>query len=125
MADADAIRNTVHAYCERFTDDREGWLSLFADDATVEDPIGSDIHVGKEAIGAFWDMSNGLADRVTLTPSAYVKVAGNEAAFAMDARMEMGDTVNGMGIIDVMTFDDDAKITSQRAYWSFDDMKPI
>lgn len=125
MADADAIRNTVHAYCERFTDDREGWLSLFSDDATVEDPIGSDVHVGKEAIGAFWDMSTGLADRVTLTPSAYVKVAGNEAAFAMDARMEMGDTVNGMGIIDVMTFDDDAKITSQRAYWSFDDMKPL
>lgn len=125
MADADAIRKTVHTYSERFTDDRDGWLALFADDATVEDPIGSDVHVGKDAIGAFWDMSHGLADRVTLTPSDYVKVAGNEAAFAMDARMEMGDTVNGMGIIDVMTFDDDAKITSQRAYWSFDDMKPV
>ncbi len=125
MADADAIRKTIDTYCERFTADREGWLALFADDATVEDPIGSDRNVGKEAIGAFWDMTHGLADKVTLTPSDYVKVAGNEAAFAMDARMESPDGVNGMKIIDVMTFDDDAKITSQRAYWSFEDIEPI
>lgn len=125
MADAEAIRKTIHTYCERFGDDREGWLELFADDATVEDPIGSDLTVGKEAIGAFWDATHGLADTITLTPSGYVKVAGNEAAFAMDARMDSADGANGMTIIDVMTFDDDAKITSQRAYWSFDDVGPV
>ncbi len=125
MADAAAIRETIHTYCDRFTTDREGWLDLFADDATVEDPIGSDPSVGKDAIGAFWDMTHGLADKVTLTPSSYVKVAGNEAAFAMDARMESADGVNGMQIIDVMTFDDDAKITSQRAYWDFADVAPV
>ncbi|MDE0802517.1 MAG: nuclear transport factor 2 family protein [Acidimicrobiales bacterium] len=125
MVDADAIRVTIGTYCERYTDDRDGWLALFADGATVEDPVGSDLHVGKDAIGAFWDMSHGLADRVTLTPSGYVTVVGNEAAFAMDARMEMGDSVSGMAIIDVMTFDDDARITGQRAFWSFDDLKPV
>jgi steroid Delta-isomerase len=125
MADAAAIRKTIHDYCERYTADREGWLALFAADATVEDPIGSDLHVGTEAIGAFWDMTHGLADTVHLTLSDYVKVAGNEAAFAMDARMETGGDVMGMRIIDVMTFDDDAKITSQRAYWSFEDVGPV
>ena len=84
-------------YCATFTDDRDGWLALFADDATVEDPIGSDVNVGKDAIGAFWDMTHGLADRVTLTPSGYVKVVGNEAAFAMDARMYAGDGVERHG----------------------------
>ncbi len=125
MADAAAIRSTIHTYCERYTDDRDGWLDLFAEGATVEDPVGSDVVVGKEAIGAFWDMAHGLADTVTLTPSAYVKVAGNEAAFAMDARMESADGVSGMSVIDVMTFDDDGKITSQRAYWDFADLAPL
>ncbi|WP_436794963.1 nuclear transport factor 2 family protein [Actinospongicola halichondriae] len=125
MADADAIRNTIHTYCERYTDDRDGWLDLFAEGATVEDPVGSEPNVGKEAIGAFWDMTHAMADNVTLTPSSYVKVAGNEAAFAMDARMESADGVNGMSIIDVMTFDDDGKITSQRAYWDFADITAV
>ncbi len=124
MPDADTIRSVIADYCARFSDDRDGWLDLFADDATVEDPVGSDVLKGKEAIGAFWDTSHGLADQVTLSLSSYVKVAGNEAAFAMDARMEVGDDVNGMAIIDVMTFDDDAKITSQRAFWDFADIGP-
>lgn len=125
MADADTIRRTIETYCASFTDDRETWLGLFADDATVEDPVGSDVLRGKEAIGAFWDTSHGLADRITLTPSSYVNVVGNEAAFAMDARMETGDDVNGMSIIDVMTFDDAGRITTQRAYWDFADVGPV
>ncbi len=125
MADAETIRSRIETYCASFTDDRETWLGLFADDATVEDPVGSDVLRGKEAIGAFWDTSHGLADRITLTPSSYVKVVGNEAAFAMDARMETGDDVNGMSIIDVMTFDDAGRITSQRAYWDFADVGPV
>ena len=124
-ADPAAIRSTIATYCERFGADRAGWLELFADDATVEDPVGSDVVVGKEAIGAFWDTSHGLADRITLTPSSYVKVAGNEAAFAMDARLESGGQVNGMAIIDVLTFDDDGRITSQRAFWDFADLGPV
>ncbi len=122
--DAATIRSTITAYCERFGDDRAGWLELFADGATVEDPVGSDIVQGKEAIGAFWDATHGLADRITLTPSPYIKVAGHEAAFAMDARMETGGEINGMAIIDVMTFDDAGRITSQRAFWDFADLGP-
>lgn len=122
--DADRIRSVVAQYCAAFTDDRDGWLALFADDATVEDPVGAERYVGKEAIGAFWDMSHSMADRVTLTPSVIKAVAG-EAAFAMRARMEAGGQVNGMDIIDVMTFNDDGLITSQRAFWDFADIGPV
>lgn len=123
-ADADTIRSTISSYCEHFTDNREAWLALFSDDATVEDPLGSNRSVGKEAIGAFWDATHGLAERITLTPTV-VKAANGEGAFAMEARMYTGDDVNGMDIIDVMTFDDDGKITSQRAYWDFADVAPL
>lgn len=125
MADPDAIRSTIETYCRSFGDDRATWLALFADDATVEDPVGSEVRRGTEAIGAFWDDTHALSDRITLTLSDYVKVAGDEAAFAMDARMESSGDVNGMKIIDVMTFDDDARITTMRAFWDFADLGPV
>ena len=125
MAEPDAIRSTIETYCRTFGGDREAWLALFAEGATVEDPVGSEVRVGTEAIGAFWDDTHAMADRITLTLSDYVKVAGDEAAFAMDARMESGGTANGMKIIDVMTFDDQARITTMRAFWDFADLGPV
>ena len=125
MPDADAIRSTIADYCRNFGADREAWLALFADDATIEDPVGTEVRRGKDAIGAFWDESHAMADNITLTPTDYVKVAGNEAAFAMDARVEAEGGANGMQIIDVMTFDDDGRIKTMRAFWDFADIGPV
>jgi steroid Delta-isomerase len=125
MADAKTIRTTIERYCATFTHDREDWLDLFAADATVEDPVGSEVHRGREAIGAFWDASHALADEIVLEPTPYVKVADGEGAFAMDARMRSGDQVSGMSIIDVMTFDHSGRITSMRAYWDLADVGPV
>src|SRR3546814_4411716 len=50
-ADAATIRSAVDAYCAAFTSgDRAAYVGLFAADATVEDPIGSPVNVGSEAI---------------------------------------------------------------------------
>ena len=125
MPDADAIRSSIADYCRTFGSDRDAWLALFADDATIEDPVGTEVRHGKEAIGAFWDESHAMADNITLTPTDYVKVAGNEAAFAMDARVESDGGANGMQIIDVMTFDDDGRIKTMRAFWDFADIGPV
>ncbi|MBD0324032.1 MAG: nuclear transport factor 2 family protein [Aldersonia sp.] len=35
--------------------DRYAWLDLFADDAVVQDPVGSRPHIGRDAIGRFYD----------------------------------------------------------------------
>ena len=56
MPDADAIRATIEQYLARFSaGDREGWLDLWADGATMEDPVGSPIRTGRQVIGAFYD----------------------------------------------------------------------
>ncbi len=53
MATSLEIRHTIAQYIERFSaQDVEGWLALFADDATVEDPIGSGLHTGHDEIRA-------------------------------------------------------------------------
>lgn len=64
MTDADAIRSTVEQYVARFSDDRDGWLALWAPDATMEDPVGSPVRHGVEAIAEFYDQSQASSDRV-------------------------------------------------------------
>ena len=118
------IRSTVDSYAERFAEDREGWVSLFAPDATVEDPVGSDLREGHEAIGEFWDFVHGMVDAVRIVRTGPVRVAGDEAAWPFQIRSTVAGAEMVLDVIDAMTFDDEARITSMRAYWDMADMRP-
>lgn len=131
MPDAVQIRAHVDAYVERFSaDDREGWLDLFAPDATMEDPVGTPLKQGRDAIGAFYDESHGLAETLRLVLTGPVRVAAGEAAFPMQARPVLGGTEFQVDIIDAMTFVDDlasptgVRISSMRAFWDPAEMRP-
>ena len=122
-ADPAAILSAVESYIKFFsTNDRAGYLSLFADDAWVEDPVGSPKHQGLDAIGAFWDGSRELAPEIELR---LIKdnVCGGEVAFLMEIRPMLGDQQMVMTAIDVMTFDDDARVTTLRAYFDMSEMR--
>lgn len=125
MGVEDNIRGTVAGYLATFSaTDREGWLDLFAPDATLEDPVGSEVRTGREAIGEFWDLSRSMAERITLKLVQGPGVCGNQAAFAMEAHAQIGDTTIIAPTIDVMTFDDDGRITTMRAFWGPGDAHP-
>lgn len=130
MPDAAQIRAHVDRYVELFSaNDREGWLDLFAADATMEDPVGTPVKEGRDAIGAFYDESHGMVDTLRLVLTGPVRVAAGEAAFPMQARPIMGDTEFVVEIIDAMTFadadnDTGALITSMRAFWDPAEMRP-
>ncbi len=112
------IRQTVEQYLATFSaGDREGWLDLFSGVATVEDPVGSPVRSGRQAIGEFWDGSHQLAEKIVLALVQGPAVVGNEAAFAMEARALAGGATMVIPTIDVMRFDDDGRIVSQRAFW--------
>jgi steroid delta-isomerase len=117
---AEHIRSVFQRYVELVTaGDFEAIARLYAEDATVEDPIGSEPHRGRAAIREFYRASVG---RVRLALDGRVRVAGREAAGAMVAHPTGAD---GMVVdtTDVMTFDDSGLITSMRAYWSADTIR--
>ena len=118
MPDAETIRDTVDRYTKLFSaGDRDGWLALWHEDATMEDPVGSDVRHGRDAIAAFWDAGAGAAGaRLELTGPVRVPTA-NDAAFPMEVKVSLGDEEIVLPAIDVMTFDDDGLITSQRAFF--------
>jgi steroid delta-isomerase len=125
MADRASIQKTIDSYLATFTaGDRAGWLDCFAEDAWIEDPVGTPRREGRDAIGAFWDESHAMPDGIELRSSGITTILGSEAAFTMQARPNLGGEVYVIDIIDLMTFDDDAKITTMRAFFDSETMRP-
>lgn len=125
MADPSSINATIDAYMAAFTaGDREGYLGCFAEDAWIEDPVGTPRREGREAIGAFWDETRMMADAIELRPLGLRVVAGTDAAFTLRARPSVGGQVLEVDIIDVMTFDGAGRITSLRAFFDPATMRP-
>ena len=122
MADAKHIRQIYDRYPEMVTKgDVDGIVELYTDDASIEDPIGSELRSGKDAIREFYQAAAGT---IVMKRSGPVRVAGNEAATPLVVLMGPEGQQNVLDIISVMTFDESGKITSMRAFWSFDAIRP-
>jgi steroid delta-isomerase len=90
-------------------------VDLFAEDAWIEDPVGSERKVGRDALRAFYQAAIDMNVKGTL--ESEIRVAGNEAAFAFTIAVDTGNGTLLIRPIDTMTFNDDGKITSMRAYF--------
>lgn len=120
MASADDIRDTVRRYVEAVgSGTAADIVALYREDATVEDPVGSEPHVGHAAIKKFYDVIEPLERSSELFT---VRVAGDSAAFSFRIVTRFGEQNFTLDPIDVMTFDENGLISSMRAFWSPDDM---
>lgn len=122
MPSPSEIRATIESYVEMMCQsDIEGIMALYADDATAEDPVGGDVQQGSEAIKNFYSMTAPLL-QVELTGP--ICVAGNECAFPLLAQLTMGEDISYLDATDVLTFNDDGKISRMRAYWNPEELRP-
>lgn len=115
------------AVCQAYLDglvagDLNAVLSLFADDATVEDPVGTEPKVGREALAAFYQMACDFVTAAQLTGTP--RVAGNEVAFPFEITTGSGDNASIISIIDAFRFNEAGKIVSMRAWWGDDNVRP-
>lgn len=119
-ASPEAIRETIEQYVALVASGTpDEIMALYADGATVEDPVGSEVRTTRESIREFYAVLESMQQQGTV---GHVRIAGSEAAFSFELVTKAGDTTVTLAPIDVMTFDDDAKITSMRAYWADSDM---
>lgn len=111
MPSAEQITATVNSYLETVSLGRpDDIAALYADDATVEDPVGGEVHIGRQAIHGFYKGIEGLDCKTEIIT---LRVLGHEAAYFW----RLGMAGMSIEIISVMTFDQDARITSMKAYW--------
>jgi len=123
MPSQEAIAQTVNRYLELVAQGTaDDVVALYTSDATIEDPIGSDLRRGHDAIREFYA---GFQDARKQTELAELRVAGSEAAFLWHLTLDAGDSRTRISPISVMAFDEDARITSMRAFWSPSDVKVL
>jgi steroid delta-isomerase len=107
---------TVHAYVDAFANENSDAIAqLYAEDATVEDPMGAPLRSGIEAIRDFYRMSVGTHAKLTL--DGPVRTAGSSAAFAFSVHVTLEGSPCRIDVIDIFNFDSDGKIAAMKAFW--------
>jgi steroid delta-isomerase len=114
-----ASRKDIVSACDRYLEavsggDVDAVMDLYADEPTVEDPIGSPLKVGRDAVRAFYAGTTGVS--MKLSRIGVVCVAGDRAAFQFRIDVDLGDSTLSLASTDVMTFDDAGKVTAMIAY---------
>lgn len=90
-------------------------VELYAEDATVEDPVGSEVHIGRQAIRGFY---SAIPQGDNGTEVVTLRALGNEVAFFWALTVNIGEAKMRIEIISVMTFNAEGKIATMKAYWT-------
>ena len=124
------MKQAMQAYIDAFNRvDTDAIVALYADDATVEDPVGTPLKSGRAAIAEFYAMA--IKSGAKLKLAAPIRGShGNSAAMAFDVElnMPMGNDKTARAVIrviDVMTFNDAGQFSSMRAFWGSSDMEVL
>lgn len=116
---ADHIRSVFVRYGDLLTaGDTEGIVALFAEDAVIRDPVTGPEHRGRDELRTFYQSGfDAMNGGIEMKLDGAVRIVGNYGAAAYIARTVNFNPVYRTETLDVMTFDDDGKITSMMAYW--------
>lgn len=106
----------VDAYVAAFdAGNPQAVADLFAEGATVEDPVGAPAHKGKAAILAFYTQS--MATGAKLKLEGPVRVCLPYAVFAFSVHLHWEGKDQRVDVIDTFKFNDDGKVVEMRAYF--------
>ena len=116
------IRATAQSYVDALVaGDLEAVMALYADDATVEDPVGGgNVHEGAEAIRAFYSSVTALKIEAKVLET---RVCGNDLLFNFEITTHFdGGSKATINVWDLMVHNDQGKVASMRAYWTPENM---
>jgi steroid delta-isomerase len=122
--DNQVIVAAMQAYVDNITESNlEGIIDLFAEDAVVEDPIGSDPVRGHEALRVFYQAACDGVGKMVLEGN--VRVRDNWGACAMLAYPKGAEDSLTMETLDVMEFNEQGKIVAMTAYWGDGNLRSL
>ncbi|TAL73681.1 MAG: steroid delta-isomerase [Rhodanobacter sp.] len=108
--------DTVHAYVRALNaGNADAVVALYAEDAVVEDPVGTLPRRGRVAIREFYRAS--CAMRLDVALESDVRAAARSVAFAFRVRLVDGGQPLTIHPIDVFDFDGEGRIAHMRAYF--------
>lgn len=123
MASEQQMKDAMQEYIDAFNRvDLDGIVALYAEDAVVEDPVGSPPRQGLTAIREFYKVAIESGARLKL--AAPIRAShGNAAAMAFEVQLQMPQGQAVIHVIDVMRFNEQGKFVSMNAFWGKSDMQ--
>lgn len=116
MPDPAKMTEAVHAYVAAFdAGDADAVAALYAEDCTVEDPIGAPIHRGRAAVRAFYAESMKTGAKLKL--EGPIRVVADYAVFPFSVNLHFQGTDKRIEVIDTFKFDDSNHVVEMRAFW--------
>ena len=116
MPDPAKMEAAVHAYVAAFeAGSADQVAALYAEDATVEDPIGAPIHHGRDAVRAFYAESMKTGAKLKL--EGPVRVVGDYAVFPFSVNLDFDGVPKRSDVIDTFRFNEANEVIEMRAYW--------
>ncbi len=117
MLNQESAQAIVDRYLSALVEgDLESVLALYATDAVVEDPVGSEPIVGKAALTEFYSKAVDMV--VEAHCQGPVRTAGHEIAFSFEIEAVFEGQRSKIEIIDHFVLNAEQKIQSMRAFWS-------
>ena len=122
MIDPAVMQNIAETYLKCVTaQDVEGVCALYADEAIVEDPIGTEAYVGIDAIRGFYETAL-KNNKFVCELSGPVRCAASSLAFPFLLTVPRVRTNN---IIDVFDLNENGKVIAMKAYWGPANITPF
>ena len=119
--DNDDVSARVQRYLELVaTGTADEVVALFAADATLEDPVGSEVRNGRDSIREFYATFAAMPKSTRLIS---LRACAGQAAFQFEIVTEVGGGLTAtMSPMEVMVFDESGLISSMRAWWAETDL---
>ncbi|NDK88232.1 nuclear transport factor 2 family protein [Gordonia desulfuricans] len=103
--------------------DKQAWIDNFADDATVEDPVGPSMFdaegngfTGRQRISEFWDLSIGTTEKIEFVFDEEI-ICGNEVAYIGTIVTHIAGHISEARGVFTYRADADGKLSALRAFW--------
>jgi steroid Delta-isomerase len=124
MASVEELQKVVESYVDLVANGTpEQVADLYADGASVEDPIGADIRNTRESLIEFYGVIAAM-DKAT-AELHWTKIAGDTAVFEFTLITETAGMSFKITPVDIMVFDEDGKIKTMRAVWRPEDLQQL
>ena len=114
----------VEGYVAAFAaGDADAVAALYADNATVEDPVGTPLVEGIDAVRAFY--AGAMQTGAKLELLGEPRGAGDYVAFPFAVHLEHEGGHRVIEVIDTFKFDADGKVVEMRAFWGRENVKSL
>jgi steroid delta-isomerase len=120
----------IRAWAEKFLEvldgrDPHAIAKLFALNATLEDPVGTSLCHGRDAIRQTFLKAAAEQFGTEIRRMTPISVAANYAACGVLVAIDTGGTRHEIDSIVIFHFSDDGLVTSMRSFWNMDETRSV